>query len=317
MQSSESEQARTHSLKAEWLTRLSPARYQQCTTTEQKIVYGIIDDSGADGIWSQVAQKKLGMHENVFKTAIKQLISKGLIERFKSVEHPNKKMYIKATLRPSEKASGGPWYTDQFLDEGFIGALERVIYDYIKRQSSYHSKHGGVPSRQIQPKKGIVRGIDKSKKRTADQISGNDSRTRMQGAVKKEMLLPMPAGYMGYPTVRDIARVISKMGITTTTILTEEDVQKLLDVLVYDGLVEPITVADKVGYRVMRVARQGLEAWALPLDADQEESGAPIPYPNAYTEAPCGRCPVFDLCEDGGPVSASSCEYFQRWLGLD
>ncbi len=48
----------------------------------------------------------------------------------------------------------------------------------------------------------------------------------------------------------------------------------------------------------------------LPLDSDQMYPGDG----NAYTEVPCGRCPVFNLCEQGGPINASSCVYFQEWL---
>ncbi|KAA1474411.1 hypothetical protein DENSPDRAFT_824288 [Dentipellis sp. KUC8613] len=33
-----------------------------------------------------------------------------------------------------------------------------------------------------------------------------------------------------------------------------------------------------------------------------------------WSEAPCGRCPVFDFCKDGGPVNAKECEYYGEWL---
>ena len=33
-----------------------------------------------------------------------------------------------------------------------------------------------------------------------------------------------------------------------------------------------------------------------------------------FTESSCGRCPVFSLCKEGGPVSASNCVYFEEWL---
>jgi DNA-directed RNA polymerase III subunit RPC6 len=38
---------------------------------------------------------------------------------------------------------------------------------------------------------------------------------------------------------------------------------------------------------------------------------------NGLTETPCGRCPVFDLCEEGGPVSPSNCVYFVQWLDME
>ena len=33
-----------------------------------------------------------------------------------------------------------------------------------------------------------------------------------------------------------------------------------------------------------------------------------------WTEAPCGRCPIFEFCEENGPVNASNCRYFDDWL---
>lgn len=73
--------------------------------------------------------------------------------------------------------------------------------------------------------------------------------------------------------------------------LAEADIKSLLDVLVYDGKIERV-----VGGTAYKAARKvGTE--------------------NGFTEAPCGRCPVFGLCREGGPVSASNCKYFEEWLG--
>jgi len=35
---------------------------------------------------------------------------------------------------------------------------------------------------------------------------------------------------------------------------------------------------------------------------------------NGVSDAPCGRCPVFNLCEVGGPVNPENCVYFDEWL---
>jgi DNA-directed RNA polymerase III subunit RPC6 len=35
---------------------------------------------------------------------------------------------------------------------------------------------------------------------------------------------------------------------------------------------------------------------------------------NGFVDAPCGNCPVFDLCGDEGEISARSCVYFGQWL---
>ncbi|KAJ2974122.1 hypothetical protein NQ176_g6223 [Zarea fungicola] len=227
-----------------WRDAQEAHKYKQCTTDEQVMVYSLVDDAGGDGIWSQTLQKRLNMHDSVLKNALKQLQTKGLIAPFKNVEHPNKKMYIKASIRPSDRATGGPWYTDQNFDDAFIEELQRVVFDFIKRQSSYHSTHAGSGSaRQLAPKKGVIQGsLEKGKKRDAREMSkppSKVSKTAPGATPRREAsLLPLPAGYIGYPTVRDIARLLSSSGITNNTILSEEDVRKLIDVLVWDNLIE-------------------------------------------------------------------------------
>ncbi|KAG8845381.1 34-kDa subunit of RNA polymerase III (C) [Serendipita sp. 411] len=36
-----------------------------------------------------------------------------------------------------------------------------------------------------------------------------------------------------------------------------------------------------------------------------------------WADAPCTRCPQIDFCQEGGPVSASGCEYFTEWSDPD
>jgi DNA-directed RNA polymerase III subunit RPC6 len=33
-----------------------------------------------------------------------------------------------------------------------------------------------------------------------------------------------------------------------------------------------------------------------------------------WSQAPCGKCPVFDFCKDKGPVNPQECAYFEGWL---
>lgn len=304
------------------------------------MVYTLIDEAGADGIWSRTLKAKLKMHESVLKQCIKNLEGKNYISDMKSVEHPNKKMYIRADLRPSERATGGAWYTDNNLDEAFIAELEVVVFNFVKLKSS----HFRGASRA--PKKGVVKGEPGSgtgRKRGAtemsDEVSGPSNTNGASPATpappaqgpsrhhhsKKDVLQPLPAGYTRYPTIREIARFISDMQITNNTTLSEADVQQLVDVLCYDGLLEPIRVGRRLGYRATRISKQDPVARPPPRAGEDNVglAGEPgftlgaAPPTNGLMEAPCGRCPVFDLCEEGGPVNPSNCVYFQRWLGLD
>ncbi|KAI5816618.1 RNA polymerase Rpc34 [Pyronema omphalodes] len=98
-----------------------------------------------------------------------------------------------------------------------------------------------------------------------------------------------PPNFTGYPTLNQIYLWVKNSNLTEVD-LAEADIKALLDVLVYDGKIE--RVVGGTAYRALR----------------KHESV------NGFTESPCGRCPVFQLCREGGPVSASNCKYFEEWL---
>ncbi|KAH7925350.1 hypothetical protein BV22DRAFT_1011407 [Leucogyrophana mollusca] len=35
-----------------------------------------------------------------------------------------------------------------------------------------------------------------------------------------------------------------------------------------------------------------------------------------WSQAPCGRCPVFDFCRDKGPTNPKECVYYEEWLSV-
>ncbi|KAL2021609.1 hypothetical protein VTK56DRAFT_6962 [Thermocarpiscus australiensis] len=340
-----------------WRSREEAQKYTSLPNDETVMVYSIIDEAGADGIWARTIKNKLNMHEAVVKNCIKFLESKGYIASMKNVEHPNKKMYIKATLRPSERATGGPWFTEGELDTAFITELQGIVFEYIKTKSAYRgsqplpvgaasSSSSGVSGAAKPPKRGTIRGTGSTEgsettsrgiKRAATEISNDDAASSSAAAAgnsttssrgkstpRAAVFLPLPAGFKHYPTVAEIARFIHDTGITNNTTLSEADIQQLVDVLTYDGLIEPVRVNRRRGYRVTRATRQD----TVPFHKRQKEreQGGLLDQPflpgveplaNGLTEAPCGRCPVFELCEEGGPVSPSNCVYFLQWLDLE
>jgi DNA-directed RNA polymerase III subunit RPC6 len=282
-------------------------------THEQEMVYSIIDDSGTEGIWSKTIKTKTGLHEALMRSSLKVLETKRLISDMKSVEHPTRKMYIKSTLRPSEKATGGAWYTDNELDEAFIEGLTSVLYKYIEARSFYRSTHSHSSTTKRHPAKRI-KGMSAEEakasksqqvkiKTEADTHPNNELRALEPAPQRNEdtiTLLPLPPTYRGYPTLAELTLFIESSPITSTT-LTADDIAALLDVLIYDRRVESILSGpDGVAYKAVRKPVVGEDA------AERA---------NGLTEAPCGRCPVFELCEEGGPVGPSTCVYFQEWLG--
>ncbi|KAK4200234.1 putative DNA-directed RNA polymerase III subunit [Triangularia verruculosa] len=310
-----------------WRGREDARKYTSLPDEATMLVYGIIDSAGQDGVWVRHIKARANIQDATFKACIKVLETKGYITSMTNVEMPNRKMYIRADLKPSERATGGPWFTDGELDEAFIKAIEGIIFEYIKTRSAYMSRGTSVP--QKLPRKGVVTGeVARGVKRTATDISHDDATPvppTTKGVPpprKKEMFLPMPAGYKKYPTVNEITEFIHMQKVSSA-MLGVADIQALVDVLVFDGLIEPIAVNSRKGYRVVRPTKQDTLSYAKRKQEQEahpelgEPELGPPPVSSAVTEAPCGKCPVFELCQEGGPVAPSTCVYFQEWLGLE
>ncbi|KAF4632569.1 hypothetical protein G7Y89_g5560 [Cudoniella acicularis] len=278
------------------------AKRYRSLNSDQVLVYGLIDEAAHEGIWTKTIKAKTKLHDTTMNQCIKYLHSKNMISEMKSVEHPTRKMWIKASLRPSDRATGGPWYTDGELDEEFISQIMKIIYGYVRKNSFYISK-----SAQRLPKKTIKKNMTPAEAKAArDKALGpngvktvevDDDRSRRKRIY--EATFPMPAGYEGYPSVDDITSYIEGTDFTSQT-LTSTEIQQLLDIMCYDDQIERVIGSgDGIGYRALRKTLK-----------DEDEIGSVL------MEAPCGRCPVFDLCEEGGPVGPSNCEYLSEWLKL-
>jgi DNA-directed RNA polymerase III subunit RPC6 len=212
-------------------------------------------------------------------------------------------MYIKASLQPSERATGGAWFTDGDLDEDFIETIMKILYQYIKKRSWYNSQDRDRKKKM--PKKTHRKVTPEEVKAARDKALGPmDVKMEDREPVVKteyERLLPLPAGYQEYPTVDEMTAFILDKEVSKGTTLSSQEIQQLLDLLVYDGKIERL-VAGPEAFAYKSVRKTFLE--------EDEQMNSVL------TEAPCGRCPVFDLCEEGGPVGPSNCEYFSDWLDL-
>ncbi|KAI5865677.1 RNA polymerase Rpc34 [Durotheca rogersii] len=290
------------------------AKYKLLATEDQILAYEIIDSAGPEGAWQQDIKKRLNIQDNALRKALKELETKRLVRQFTNVENASKKMWIKFSLQPSARATGGPWYTDQYLDEAFIDALQSVVLGIVKEKGSYKStgeRHARGVS-PVLPKKGVIKGglseaAIKSKKRSADAISKDDALVSTS-KIRKAVRLPLPAGYTGYPTVQEIAASIDQLQVAKGQPLEASHVQELIDILVWENRIEEVKMGDRVGYRAVRISKHN------PEDTQLDSEDFWDPQTNGLTTVPCGKCPVFELCEEGGPVWAGGCEYFNQWL---
>lgn len=217
---------------------------------------------------------------------MKSLENKNFIKSIQSAKFPKRKVYILAHLQPSEDITGGPFYTDGVLDEEFVHQLGVWAERYVLVRSWYH------PS---------VKGLEKKRRKlkpiTDDSEARKAQEFREAARERSRNMLPMPPGYTGYPTVPEVTRAVNESGLSGV-VMKEVEMQQLMETLCWDGRL--MKVMDGQGFKSVRGANSS--------EADINE--------NSLTESPCGNCPVFDLCEEGGPVNARSCTYFQEWLAF-
>lgn len=247
-------------------------------------MYSYIEASAREGIWTRTLKLRTNLHQTLVNRALKALEAKNYIKPIKSVKFPTRKYYMLASLQPSEDVTGGPWFTDGVLDEEFIYQMSAWAEKYIRGRSWVHSssKLGEKKTKMTQAQAEDARAQELELKRHQSKVRGG-------------VMLPLPPGWRRYPTVPEITKELNASGFSGV-VMRESEMQTLLDVLCYDGRVTK--VMDGEGYKTVR-------------QSTTDDTGLAG---NGLTEAPCGRCPVFNLCEEGGPVDASNCEYFQAWL---
>ncbi|KAL9642734.1 hypothetical protein ABK040_009811 [Willaertia magna] len=93
----------------------------------------------------------------------------------------------------------------------------------------------------------------------------------------------------------EILEHIKTLGIIEHVDLKVEDMQQIVDTLVYDGFAQKVIEiggSDKPLFQVATL--QKLE--------------------NAFVDIPCSTCPVFDQCTDNGDINPKSCIYLKEWM---
>jgi len=252
------------------------------------MVYAYIESSGREGIWTRTIRSRTNLHQTVMTHCLKTLENKHLIKAIPSAKFPTRKIYILASLQPSDDVTGGPFYTDNEFDVAFVEVLGRTAEKYIMSKSWYHT-----PSRSTLRKK--VRNAKPSQQEAEEFRRQELEDQQHHNRDPRSAMIPMPPGYTGYPTLSDITRYINANKVSQI-VMKEAEVRQVMDVLCWSGRV--VKVMDGNAYQSVKYG-PGVEG---------------VQVENGLTEAPCGRCPVFDICEEGGPVNARSCTYFQDWL---
>lgn len=101
-------------------------------------------------------------------------------------------------------------------------------------------------------------------------------------------------------TAKEVLKYITELGITNVK-LTVNNIQMILDTLIYDGKAEV----------------------QMSIQQDREDGGdiqrlyrvtRTILQDTGFSRIPCGVCSVINQCCDGGVVSPATCAYMKGWL---
>ena len=87
-----------------------------------------------------------------------------------------------------------------------------------------------------------------------------------------------------------------------------DDVLQIVSTLVYDGKV------DKIEDESVDDGMADAPDEAFVPKTYYRKAALPIPESNAYSDIPCGVCPVINECRPDGLINPISCEYMTAWL---
>jgi DNA-directed RNA polymerase III subunit RPC6 len=108
-----------------------------------------------------------------------------------------------------------------------------------------------------------------------------------------------------FATSKEIRDYIKSLGISKVD-LSVEDIESILNTLVYDGKCEKSVMASSLSMSVTAVEHIHLYRAVGSLLDPKTGSG--------IVRTPCGICPLFDNCHPDGLINPKQCVYMKEWL---
>jgi DNA-directed RNA polymerase III subunit RPC6 len=290
-------------------------------------------------MWTKQIQVRSGIHQNTIDKIYKALEGRNLIKPMKSVSHPQRKMWILAGLVPSEDATGGSWFSEGVLDQGLIVGISDVIEAYVSSKSWQEDLleeegDSGSGQKRKRPSGDLEEdGNNRVKFTKLGDVPNKSKSLRHHSSAKH--YVPLKPGSSSYPTLHDITRYIIDSKVTASP-LPSNAIAQLLQVMVYDdrlfkisrpaGAMEEADDFEKntiIMYRSFKTPHDLAESRSLAkrmssTDTKVREAAERHEEIEALglggtSEVPCMKCPVSEICGDGGPVNATTCVYFNEW----
>ncbi|BGP48719.1 34-kDa subunit of RNA polymerase III (C) [Rhodotorula kratochvilovae] len=213
---------------------------------DEKLVLDQIKEAGDLGIWSRTLTTKTGLPSGTVTKALKALESRKQVKTVKSVKNPTRKIYMLAGIQPSVELTGGPWFTDNELDTELVETLKRVVSKLLTERVRLSSCSTARPLvltlflLRANPTSVTCSNAPPPPASQSIPRSITISDPSSSNPVKFRPIFPVSAT-PHLPTVHDVLSNISKLEVISVQ-LKPEHVEALLDLMVYDGLVEKVFV---------------------------------------------------------------------------
>jgi len=291
-------------------------------TGEEKLVYSHVEDAHQKGIWMRDLKKRTNLAQPVVQKVMGKLEGVRLVKSIKNVRAPAQKTFMLYHLVPSDDVTGGSFFDAGDLDESLIEELSNLIIFHVRMQSWADTKPKKIRrARSPSPAPPGEDGAAGNKRKRLTHDIEDNPRHKPSTFQDDSPLIdyitqqPYPAYTRTYPSAPSIHAFIT----TTDAIraskaaqLTIAEIQQVIDVLVWDDKLE---VVGGGGYRTVRGVKFRPPGYPVE-DGDGGEGDGAGQGGNGLTQAPCGRCPVFELCgrEGEGPVNVGVCGYWSDWL---
>ena len=127
----------------------------------------------------------------------------------------------------------------------------------------------------------------------------------------KEVNSIYPSNYKNYPTISSILSFLKTSKITEIE-LSRDDIQQLLDALVYDGRIKKRLKDDKL--TDVEFSDEDDDDYYKEHDKYMFIAIKSAGVKNGLTAVPCGRCTISEYCSESGPITPATCEYYDKWL---
>ncbi|KAL5513037.1 RPC34 [Sanghuangporus vaninii] len=303
---------------------------------EELLVLNHIQASGNEGIWTKHLKTKTELHQTVIDRCLKSLVNKKLIKRIENVKYPTRKIYMLYELEPSSAITGGPWYTDNELDTEFIKLLMDACMKFIREKSFPRGKGDAlfpISAAPAYPTTQQIRTFLQKARITETELTEEHIEMLLNVLITDGQIERLPA--FGAALWEANSRADE---------MESDDGDRQRKRKKKDSSDEREKKRRrKAGSIVLSDSESGSdediksENGGSDADKSEEERDGGIsnrPALNAedfggayvyrairqervalgWSEAPCGRCPQFEFCKDGGPVNPRDCHYYGGWL---